>query len=67
MKHCTCNKCGVSAIVVDALLYDANDVLVTASETRIPVLQARERREITSLGLREFHKWGGGRCSIHRD
>jgi len=46
----------VTTIVVDALLYDADDVLVTASETRIPVLQARERREITFTWSEPFSR-----------
>ncbi len=35
-----------NAIVANALLYDADGILVTASETRVPVLGARERQEI---------------------
>lgn len=33
-------------IVADALLYDAEGILVTASETRIPVLAPRERQDV---------------------
>ncbi len=36
----------VTDIVADALLFDKEGVLVTASETKVPVLSARERQEV---------------------
>lgn len=36
----------IDGIVADALLYDREGVLVTASETRVPVLPARARQDI---------------------
>lgn len=36
----------ITNIIVDALLYDREGILITASETRVPVLPARERQEL---------------------
>lgn len=36
----------INDIIVDALLYDREGILITASETKVPLLPARERQEI---------------------
>jgi hypothetical protein len=41
-------------IVADALLYDAEGILVTASETRIPILGPRERQEVVFTWPEQF-------------
>ncbi len=43
-----------SDIVADALLYDAEGILVTASETRIPVLGPRARQDIVFTWPEKF-------------